>query len=111
MKTTLDKLSKAESEIFLRLFSGKNNASIARDLNISENTVKFHLVRIYHKTGSESRADLMARFSNPNTADEEAHRLIRELREEMVALKNQMHELQLKMKDVLPVPYHGNKIR
>lgn len=42
------------------LASGQRNRSIAGALNISENTVKFHVGNIFRKMGVNSRAEAIA---------------------------------------------------
>jgi LuxR family transcriptional regulator, activator of conjugal transfer of Ti plasmids len=48
-------LSTRECEILLRVLEGKSNWAIARLLNVSENTVKFHLKNIFRKLDVSSR--------------------------------------------------------
>lgn len=52
------KFSKREAEIIDGLIQGKNNAQIAKALDLSENTVKTHIKNIYRKTGAGNRAEL-----------------------------------------------------
>lgn len=71
IRTLLDMLNQ-EDEAVLGLFSGRerevlaelgrghSNKQIARLLNLSENTVKFHLKNIYRKLGADSRAAALA---------------------------------------------------
>jgi LuxR family maltose regulon positive regulatory protein len=47
--------SEREVEVLSELGRGSSNKQIARLLNLSENTVKFHLKNIYRKLGVESR--------------------------------------------------------
>lgn len=47
--------SERETEVLSELGRGSSNKQIARLLNLSENTVKFHLKNIYRKLGVESR--------------------------------------------------------
>ncbi|MBI3755987.1 MAG: hypothetical protein HY265_07495 [Deltaproteobacteria bacterium] len=58
----IDNLTLKESEVLHWLAQGKGNAQIAIILNIAEDTVKKHLMRIYQKLGVENRiaAALMA---------------------------------------------------
>jgi DNA-binding CsgD family transcriptional regulator len=49
------KLSSKEREILLRILQGKSNWVIAQLLNVSENTIKFHLKNIFLKLGVSSR--------------------------------------------------------
>lgn len=52
------KLSHRESEIFDLLVSGKSNKEIASELNISVNTVKFHVKNIYEKLKIKNRKEV-----------------------------------------------------
>lgn len=51
-----------ELEVLRRLASGRRNRDIASDLDISENTVKFHVANIYRKLGATSRTEATALF-------------------------------------------------
>jgi DNA-binding NarL/FixJ family response regulator len=48
-------LSKREREVMLLAAKGLSNKAIARELNLSEGTIKLHLHRVYHKLGIRSR--------------------------------------------------------
>ena len=50
--------SRREREIVLLIAKGQTNREIASQLNLSENTVKTHLSRIFGKTGVSSRIQL-----------------------------------------------------
>jgi len=52
------KFTKREADIIDALVQGKNNPQIAKQLNISENTVKTHIKNIYKKTGANNRTEL-----------------------------------------------------
>lgn len=52
-------LSKAEARVCKALLSGKSAQEAAVALNISRNTVKTHLARIFHKTGVHSQTALL----------------------------------------------------
>lgn len=52
------KFTKREADIIDALVQGKNNQQIARQLSISENTVKTHVKNIYKKTGANNRTEL-----------------------------------------------------
>lgn len=52
-------LSIREIEVLTLLSEGKLNKEIAETLNISNNTVKFHVKNIYAKLGTSSRKDLL----------------------------------------------------
>ncbi|CAD6560152.1 HTH-type transcriptional regulator MalT [Paraburkholderia hiiakae] len=49
-----------ETQILGLLATGQTNKAIARSLDISENTVKFHLKQIFQKLGVDSRAGAIA---------------------------------------------------
>lgn len=51
-----DDLTDREGDVLRRLATGRNNREIARDLVITEATVKSHINRIFAKTGSRDRA-------------------------------------------------------
>ena len=53
-------LTPREREIFLYLGRGHTVSAIAKELVVSENTVKFHVKGIYQKLDVHSRADVMA---------------------------------------------------
>jgi LuxR family maltose regulon positive regulatory protein len=46
-------------EVLRELCNGRSNKAIGQFLDMSENTVKFHLKRIFKKLGAESRAGAM----------------------------------------------------
>lgn len=54
-------LSPREREILEELVQGLSNKEIARNLNVSDRTVKFHLHNIFLKTGVERRTQLIAK--------------------------------------------------
>jgi len=51
--------SARELEVLRELCNGRSNKAIGETLDLSENTVKFHLKRIFKKLGAESRAGAM----------------------------------------------------
>ncbi len=55
-----DLLTGREKDILEQLITGKSNGEIAQTLNISQNTVKNHVARIFDKLGVSSRAELLA---------------------------------------------------
>jgi DNA-binding NarL/FixJ family response regulator len=55
-------LSARETEILKRVAAGRLNKEIARELWLSEHTVKYHLTRIYRKIGVRGRTEA-ARFA------------------------------------------------
>lgn len=52
------KFTKRESDIIDGVIQGKNNAQLAGALNLSENTIKTHIQRIYRKVGASNRTEL-----------------------------------------------------
>lgn len=54
-----DSLSEREKQVAARLLQGKTYRTIARELYISENTVKTHTKNIYSKLNIQSRAELI----------------------------------------------------
>jgi len=60
VKKRLRNLSVREKEIFDLIVSGKSNKEIASDINISVNTVKFHVKNIYGKLEIKSRKEALA---------------------------------------------------
>jgi DNA-binding CsgD family transcriptional regulator len=58
---TIQALSPREREVVQLVAAGLRNKEIARDLHISERTVKFHLGRIFTKLGVDSRTEIALR--------------------------------------------------
>ena len=58
-KSNIDKLSHREREIFNLITKGKTNKEIAVELNISVNTVKFHLKNVYEKLNIKNRREAL----------------------------------------------------
>ena len=56
-----DILTPREAEVMELLQSGKTNAEIAHELNLSVETVRTHARRIYRKLGVKTRRELQAR--------------------------------------------------
>jgi DNA-binding NarL/FixJ family response regulator len=50
-------LSPRESEILKRVAAGRSNREIAKELWLSEHTVKYHLTNVYRKLGVSGRTD------------------------------------------------------
>ncbi|MFK8060018.1 MAG: response regulator transcription factor, partial [Polaribacter sp.] len=56
-KNNIEELSQRERQIFNLITIGKTNKEIAMELNISINTVKFHVKNIYEKLNIKSRKE------------------------------------------------------
>ena len=56
-----DPLTAREQEVLELLSQGQSNKMIARRLNISEHTVKFHISSLYTKLGTSNRAEAVSR--------------------------------------------------
>jgi len=56
----LDGFSPREQAVLAQMCHGHTNKQIARELNLSENTVKFHLKNIFRKLGVNTRSAAMA---------------------------------------------------
>ena len=56
-----DGFSARELEVLRELCNGRSNKAIGQFLDLSENTVKFHLKRVFKKLGAESRAGAIRR--------------------------------------------------
>lgn len=57
-----DKLPEREAAVLALVAEGVTNAEIARQLRVSENTVKFHLQNLYTKLGVSNRTEAAAHF-------------------------------------------------
>ena len=55
----INKLTARENEIFINLLTGMLNKQIASKLNIAEQTVKLHRLKIYEKLGVKSVAEMI----------------------------------------------------
>ncbi len=55
MLTLVGSLSKKEQKVAQEMMQGKTNQTIANDLNITENTVKFHIKNIFDKLQVKNR--------------------------------------------------------
>ncbi|HEM45458.1 MAG TPA: response regulator transcription factor [Alphaproteobacteria bacterium] len=55
-------LTDREREILIALSQGLTNQQLAKELDISLNTVKFHLKNLYGKLGVDNRAQAVARY-------------------------------------------------
>ncbi len=66
----LSGLSNREREVVKHLLEGKSNKLIASALQITENTVEFHLKNIYSKCQVNSRTELIIKLGNSVVAEE-----------------------------------------
>ncbi len=62
MTNKLEQLSRRELQVAMKIMEGLPNKLIARELFISERTVKFHCANIYRKLDIRNRACLMAAY-------------------------------------------------
>jgi len=58
------KLTRRETDVLRRVFTGLKNIEIAEDLDVSEQTVKDHLSNVYAKTGVKNRFELVSFLLN-----------------------------------------------
>lgn len=58
-KNNINKLSIREKEVFDLIIIGKSNKEISDELNISVNTVKFHLKNVYEKLNIKNRKEAL----------------------------------------------------
>lgn len=61
-RTTLDLLTRAERVVALHYAEGLSHKEIARELAISDNTVKTHLSHVFDKLGIHRKAELILRL-------------------------------------------------
>ena len=64
-------LSERQAEIVRRVVRGERVATIARELFVSESTVRNHLSAIYRKVGVHSQSELLARLMSGAADDEQ----------------------------------------
>jgi DNA-binding NarL/FixJ family response regulator len=65
-------LSLREFEVALLVADGASNKDIARQLGLSEGTVKLHVYNIFRKVGASSRYGLIKLGASPNAAAQSA---------------------------------------
>ena len=58
----LSSLTRREMEVLSDLASGRTNKQIARDLEVSLNTIKFHVRNLYQKLGVNSRGQAISMY-------------------------------------------------
>lgn len=66
MKTPIN-ITQRESGILQLLKTGLSNKKISEKTGISENTVKFHLKKIYKKLHAKNRVDAINKFNKIST--------------------------------------------
>lgn len=65
-KTNFDELTKQELLVVASIARGLKNEEIADSMNISINTVKTYLARVYRKCGVRNRVELTIWFIEKN---------------------------------------------
>ncbi|MGC0153395.1 response regulator transcription factor [Chromobacterium vaccinii] len=60
-----ERVSSREAEVIAILKQGRSNKEIARELDITERTVKAHLTAIFQKFGVEDRLQLLLKLTEP----------------------------------------------
>lgn len=66
----LNRLTPREQDILRRISAGASNADIARDLQVSQTTVRSHIHNILGKTGFESRNELVMSILSQQNQDQ-----------------------------------------
>lgn len=61
-ESPLGSLTARERELLEALANGRTNAQLARELDISLNTVKFHLKNLFEKMGVDNRTQAAAKY-------------------------------------------------
>ncbi|MCW3490954.1 helix-turn-helix domain-containing protein [Dethiobacter alkaliphilus] len=64
--TPPDTLTPTEKKVYMLLLQGRTNADIAKELHISQNTVKFHVRNTLRKAGVKNRKELLSRSLTNN---------------------------------------------
>jgi DNA-binding NarL/FixJ family response regulator len=59
LKSRIDALSPAQRGVLIALADGRSNKQIARDLDVTEATIKAHLTAIFRKLGVSNRAQAL----------------------------------------------------
>jgi len=61
-----ERLSSREQQVLRFLMEGETNPTIARQLNISNNTVKSHVIHIFNKLGVQNRTQAAVKAARMN---------------------------------------------
>ena len=59
-------LTSSETKILLMLKEGYGNKTISENVEVSINTVKYHLKKIYKKLGAKNRIEAINKFNEIN---------------------------------------------
>jgi DNA-binding CsgD family transcriptional regulator len=86
-------LSKAEQEVFFLALTSLTNTEIAKELDITKHGVKAHLRRIYKKTKTKSRIELLAKFVETGKSDQKLLLYVFQMQKDISALKEQLKNL------------------
>lgn len=57
-------LTQREMEVFNYIIQGKNNKEIAKELHLTEATIKYHCSKLFYKTSVKNRGQLTALFNS-----------------------------------------------
>ncbi|MBA3270028.1 MAG: helix-turn-helix transcriptional regulator [Acidobacteria bacterium] len=57
----VERLTPREHEVLVLVADGRRNKDIARELGITDHTVKFHLAAVFGKLGASSRTEAVRR--------------------------------------------------
>ena len=76
-----------ENQIVAEIISGSTNKQIAKDLNLSEQTVKHHLTNIFDKVGASNRLELALMVRHFSVTDGDLHAT----KQEVAATQNLLH--------------------
>lgn len=72
-RSSIDKLTKREKEILVRIAMGNQNKIIAAALGLSEHTVKIHIHNIITKLGMHNRTEVVALYFEQKSREAASH--------------------------------------
>lgn len=72
-QSSIDKLTKREKEILVRIAMGNQNKIIAAALGLSEHTVKIHIHNIITKLGMHNRTEVVALYFEQKSREAASH--------------------------------------